>query len=392
VTDDASVQTLIVDEGELDDVRDVLRDLEVPFAERGRDAVTEGVLPSGLLITTPQYAVPLEKLRVRCAAESRPIHVVVTGQLTRTMRGVLDRLTCDIVVVQPVHPSALSLLILRALYRGTERRQAKRVAIGARVKAKLGRRSFSATLTQLSLRGCGLECDRSAEVGAPLSVVIPGSLTGSGSLTVGGRVVGLREPPRGSKATNQIAVFFDALDVAGKRVLREVMRNHAVGGAEIGVGAARAPTPPAPQAPPTATPTATPTPTGATASGRGARQQPRMSFPRPVLAGVPGGSTSLIGCDLSRHGMRIQPEPGLCLGDELKLAIYGGAGLPPIAIRAVVYRDDGDAGLFLRFRAIPPATEAKLLKLLESLPTLSSKEPDEGARPGVVVSKVIERS
>jgi hypothetical protein len=385
LTADASVQTLIVDDDELTDVRAVLRDLEVPFAEAGRQAVTDGLLPSGLLITTPQYAVSLEKLRVHCAPESRPIHLVVTGELTRTMRGVLERLTCDIVVAQPVHPSALSLLILRALYRGTERRLAKRVAIGSPVKAKLGRRSFSATLTQLSVRGCGLETDRGAEVGVPLSVVLPGSLTGRGSLTVTGRVVGVRETERGRKAAMQIAVFFDALDVADKRALREVMRNHAVGGAEIGVGAVRPPTGPAPSE------AENPPPTGDPTSGRGARKNPRMSFPRPVLAGIAGGSASLIGCDLSRDGMRIQPEPGLCLGDELKLAIYGGGGVPAIAIRAVVYRDDGDAGLFLRFRTMAPAIEAKLLKLLESLPILASKEPGEGERPGVVVSKVIER-
>jgi hypothetical protein len=89
--------------------------------------------------------------------------------------------------------------------------------------------------------------------------------------------------------------------------------------------------------------------------------------------------------------MRVQPDPSLRLGDELKLALYGRAGIPPVAIRAVATRDDGEAGWYLRFRAVSKASEARLEKLMESLPLVTSKLPDTPDRPGVVVSEVLER-
>ena len=56
--------------------------------------------------------------------------------------------------------------------------------------------------------------------------------------------------------------------------------------------------------------------------------------------------------------------------------------------QAVVARDDGAAGLFLRFREISKTATANLDKLLASLPIVETKPPDG---PGVVVSEVIER-
>ena len=99
----------------------------------------------------------------------------------------------------------------------------------------------------------------------------------------------------------------------------------------------------------------------------------------------------MIGTDLSKKGMRIKPEPTLSVGDEIKLALYAIANIPRIMVRAVIARDDGEGGLFLRFRRISEAASSNLDKLLASLPILESKPPDESRGPGVVVSEVIER-
>jgi hypothetical protein len=381
VPTDSAPKALIADDGELTEVRSVLRDVEVEFAERQGNTATGDDLPNNLLVSTPQYAMTLERLRQQRAPESRPLHLVVTGDLSRTLQSALERSSCDIVVAQPVDPSALRLLILRSLYQGTKKRRFKRVAISADVMIRVGRGKASASLAQLSLRGCGLVSQRAADVGEPVSVILPGSLTGSGRLTLDGRVVGARPVHRGAKGSHELAVFFDALDATGKQAVRELIDNHAVVGAILNDASGEEPTGPRSEG----------QPGRSSASGHSVRRSPRKLFARHVLAGLDGDSMTLIGRDLSSQGMRVKPDPSLRLGDELKLALYGRAGIPPVAIRAVATRDDGDAGWYLRFRAVSKASEARLEKLMESLPLLTSKPPDTPERPGVVVSEVLER-
>ncbi len=381
VPTDSAPMALIADDGELTEVRSVLRDVEVEFAERRGNTATGADLPKSLLVSTPQYAMTLERLRQQRAPESRPLHLVVTGELSRTLRSALERSSCDIVVAQPVDPSALRLLILRALYQGTKKRRFKRVAIGADVKLRVGRRKASASLAQLSLRGCGLVSQQAADLGQPVSVILPGSLTGSGRLTLDGRVVGARPVRRGGKGGHELAVFFDAHDAAAKQAVRALIESHALGGATLNDASGAEPAGPRHEG----------QPGGSRASRRSVKRSPRKLFARHVLAGLDGDSLTLIGRDLSSQGMRVKPDPGLRLGAELKLALYGRAGIPPVAIRAVVTRDDGDAGWYLRFRAVSKASEARLEKLMESLPLVTSKAPDTAERPGVVVSEVLER-
>ena len=381
VPTDSAPKALIADDGELTEVRSVLRDVEVEFAERRGNTATGDALPKSLLVSTPQFALTLERLRQQRAPESRPLHLVVTGDLSRTLQSALKRSSCDIVVAQPVDPSALRLLILRALYEGTKKRRFKRVAIGADVKVRVGGREASASLAQLSLRGCGLISQRAADVGQPVSVTVPGSLTGSGRLALDGRIVSARPVQRGAKGGYELAVFFDALDAAAKHAVRALIESHALGGAALNDASDAGP----------AGPHGAGQPGGSRASGHSVKRSPRKLFGRHVLAGLDGDGMTLIGRDLSIQGMRVKPDPGLHLGDELKLAIYGCAGIPPVAIDAVVHRDDGNAGWYLRFRAVSRAREARLERLIESLPLVTSKPPDTPERPGVVVSKVLER-
>ncbi len=381
VPTDSAPMALIADDGELTEVRSVLRDVDVEFAERRGNTAAGADLPKSLLVSTPQYAMTLERLRQQLAPESRPLHLVVTGELSRTLQSALERSSCDIVVAQPVDPSALRLLILRALYQGTKKRRFKRVAIGADVKLRVGHRKASASLAQLSLRGCGLVSQQAADLGEPVSVILPGSLTGSGRLTLDGRVVGARPVRRRANGYHELAVFFDALDAAAKQAVRALIESHALGGTTLNDASGAAP----------AGPRYDGQPGRSRASRRSVKRSPRKLFARHVLAGLDGDSMTLIGRDLSSRGMRVKPDPGLRLGAELKLALYGRAGIPPVAIRAVVYRDNGDAGWYLRFRTVSKASEARLEKLMESLPLMTSKPPDSAERPGVVVSEVLER-
>jgi hypothetical protein len=83
--------------------------------------------------------------------------------------------------------------------------------------------------------------------------------------------------------------------------------------------------------------------------------------------------------------MRVEREATFALGDELKLAVYGGVGSSPVMLKAVVERDDGEQGWYLRFEALAPAVAKDIGKLLDSLVPI---DPPEGA--GRVLTEVLE--
>ena len=116
----------------------------------------------------------------------------------------------------------------------------------------------------------------------------------------------------------------------------------------------------------------------------------RQSYKRSVLAAANGATRVLIGRDLSKGGMRVEPHPSLVVGDELKLVIYGNSRRQPLAAKALVARDDGEDGCVLHFKDLSPQASAKLEKLMASLPSLRSTHPD--ARINVVAAEVVEES
>jgi hypothetical protein len=375
-------QIVIVDGGELTEVRAVVRDLAVDFLELSVEEACRGPLPAGLLVSTPNHSVALERHRQSGDASCRPLHLVVVNELSRTLRSMLERSTCDVVVSSPVNPDVLRLLAQHALYRGEERRQKSRIAIGEPVKVKWGRRASSATLAQLSMRGCGLVCDRAASTGDTLTVLFPASLTASGTYSLEGRVVSARSVERGYEKQHDIGVVFTKSDANSRRMLKAVMTSRGVGGAALVRQA------PSDAGAPTLQEVS---PEGSGAGGRQGRKAPRGRFSGRVIAGIAGATLMLIGRDVSARGMRVRPEPSLQLGDELKIALHGQAGVPPIAVRAVVYRDDGAGGLYLRFLTVTEATEAKLETLLAALPSVDGEPSARGPSPGVVVSEVVKR-
>jgi hypothetical protein len=126
------------------------------------------------------------------------------------------------------------------------------------------------------------------------------------------------------------------------------------------------------------------------ATGADQRSSPRKLFPRRVVAAAGGGTQVLIGRDLSVGGMRVRPVPGLHLGDEFKLALYGNGEQPALVLKAVVGRDDGWDGLVLHFRDVGASLAAKLERLVESLPAARATQGPGARAPGVVVSEIIE--
>jgi len=98
----------------------------------------------------------------------------------------------------------------------------------------------------------------------------------------------------------------------------------------------------------------------------------------------------LLGRDISLGGMRVDPNPAVAVGDELRIALHVRARRKPLVVCARVSRDDGEDGLVLRFGELSPAAEGYLRRMVGFLPILAVRtEGEEGA--GVIVSEILER-
>ena len=100
----------------------------------------------------------------------------------------------------------------RAGYEGPERRRSTRVAIGAPVVVQRRRRRREAILAQVSVGGCGLVAARPARSGrARCRSSCPRELTAPRRLVLSGRVLGARRTTTADGETFDVSVAFDAL-------------------------------------------------------------------------------------------------------------------------------------------------------------------------------------
>jgi hypothetical protein len=381
---------ILVDDGELTDVRELLAQLDVGYREEtGPGSVAEGA-SCGLLITSAGRALASGDAGAAGAQPPCKLHVVVYDAMSRTLRRVLAQSGCDVVIGRPVQPAVLHLLVAHALYSGPERRNLGRAAMAAPVQLRVGRQLREVTLVQLSLRGCGLVSNENAEVGKEVEVILPTELTGGEALTLAGRVLASKSFSAGEGESREVSVGFRSSHAVVRKILREVMDRHSLGTTTTPPRASRPSRAPA-GAPEARTAALPDEEDERAASGAEERSGPRKLFARRVVAAVAGGTQVLIGRDLSAGGMRVRPVPGLQLGDEFKLAIYGSGEGSALVLKAVVIRDDGWDGLVLRFRDVGASSAAELERLVRSLPAALKNKGVGGRAPGVVVSEIVER-
>jgi hypothetical protein len=361
----ANNRALLVDDGELHDVRDLLSQMAIPYAEAESFESPDSPTRVPLLITNTRHALAWEGVR-----PSAVTHLVVYNEVSRTLRKVIERSGCDLVLQRPINPDAFRLLAEHALYEGPERRRSRRVVVSTPVKLQVGRRGNAVTLVQLSLRGCGFTVRREVPVGTEVKVTLPREFTGGDSVTVRGPVLATR-PAKSGGGMFEVAMAFRLMDVASRRLVNQAMQRQG-GGKEL-------------------RPRATPPRDRSAAEEGNRRAGPRKRYVRRVLAAGAGISHVLIGRDLSTGGMRVRRDPDLEIGDLLRLAVHGRPGLPPIMVKAVVSRDDGEDGIVLRFHEVPQSLSDRLGQIVDSLPTLpTGKRAGSRARPGVVVTEVVD--
>ena len=179
---DASDRTLLMlHDGELADVKTLAESIGVQVIE---GVATGAVAEWDVLVTSARYA----KSEHLTGARPNAVRIAVLDRNSRTLRTLLRRSGVDLVVRRPVHPAALRLLLVHALYRGPERRT-RRVAVGAPVRFRLGLLKRDGTLADLSMRGCLLLSRHHVRVGQGVVVWVPDPATDGRSFALRGSVV-----------------------------------------------------------------------------------------------------------------------------------------------------------------------------------------------------------
>jgi hypothetical protein len=107
--------SLLIHDGELADACALMTGLGLEFTERRGGATSEDeAFPWDLVVSTPKR---LLEFGVG-SQDTPPTRVAILDKDSRTLRSMLQRAGINLIVRRPVHPAALRLLLLHALYRG----------------------------------------------------------------------------------------------------------------------------------------------------------------------------------------------------------------------------------------------------------------------------------
>jgi hypothetical protein len=409
---------LLLDDGELDDVQQILEEIRAPYARvRGGAIVRNTPPPSSLLISTPRRIEMVSGAKVRAPGDDGPVRIVVVDGDSTTLRARLREIGFDYIVRRPVHPEALRLLLLHCLYSGEERRREPRVAAGFEVSFRAGLLPRRATLVEISAGGCRLQSSYRLETGKSIRIQIPKAAGASEALSLAGRVLRVDyDAGVGDEPVFCAAVAFEEVAGEARRELEWILAERAQGpatlappdsGDELEVDAAEsaaaAPVAPGPVEPATAPPAGVAVDVRMqSAGGKGAAEQdpsghsrerrrhPRAHYGRKVPAFGTQALRVLLGRDLSARGMRVERFPELEIGDRLHLALYGDPHEEPLLVWATVRRDDGERGMALVFDEPHPLVAEQLEKVVAGLPAVESLHDDEASAMGSVVSRILD--
>lgn len=375
---------LVLHDGELDDVVGLARELvgDACLERRGGGRREDQAVAWRVVVATARRLVELQKDAGLSLSRAGTCRVAVLDRESRTLRSMLRRAGVELLVRRPVHPAALRLLLLHALYRGPEKRRTQRVSVGAPVRFRSGLRRRDAILADVSLRGCRLITRHPQPRGKRVTVQIPGALGPGRMLALRAEVVRTGVAEDAEPGCETMAVLFERVSRDAQALLRRVLEVHAGGPASLSGAAATAAESVTP-----ARGLPSPEPGGAER-----RHGPRCVYDQRIVALGDQATRVLIGRDISLGGMRVDPNDGLRPGDRVRLAVHARRREDPLVLDARVLRDDGEEGLVLRFQGLSESASAALRRLLELLPALGSRLVEGHEDAGVIVSEILERS
>jgi hypothetical protein len=380
----AAPPVLLIDDGELASVRQLLEELGADFETLATKDARAFTQPTRLLIVTARAAHAMRIERTLIPAPNRAAWMAFVAGDSKTQRLALQKAGFDFLIREPVHPTALRVLFHRALFRGSDTRRAPRVACGYPVRYRTGLWPRTGILVDLSPRGCRLLIDKSIAEKAELRITISSELAGGKSLRLRGHAV--RVSPASSEggvaAAFSVGVRFAALDDKVKARLRDVLTERMIGPAAL---AAAIPFTPAESRRADGQPSP-----AEVVKGRRRRMNARRPYRKQVRA-VDGTDSYMILClDLSVGGMRIEPIEGLGVDSKLALAVQLSAREEPVLVEATVVRDDGEQGLALRFDWMAPESRRKIERLVDTLPAIQGLQ-DDTKKQGTILAQRVSR-
>ena len=408
----AAAGILLVDDGELDEVAIVLESEGLSFERmRGGHIPPNVAPPCDLLIVTPRHVERVRRGSPSGAKPGRPLRIIAVQEDSPPMRRRLRRAGMHLLVRLSADAEIWRLLIARALYRGSERREDQRVAVGSRVAIDFdphrSEAELATILVDLSNRGCRIRTRRNFSVGDPIVFTLPADHEAESQdepFTLRGDV--RRIAIEAGSEECMLAVVFDPDMPEKNRTRLTALINRWASGPDSKAGAPKtiAPAIPACQLPclPELTlddETDPPVPARTEIRVRLAdvaedpeaerRSQSRGLYESRVVAEGQDGPVVLIGRDLSAGGMRIERIGFLKLGDRFRVALHGPVPGEPLVVHAEISRDDGDDGFALVFEGVDPATATELEKFVACLPDVESLDAGEIGGLGAILSEIM---
>ncbi len=414
------VAVLLLDDGELDDVQEILDDLRIAYGRvRGGAIARNTPPPTRLLISTPRRIDAVRLPARGDAAGDALTRIVVVNEDSNTLRAKMREIGFDYLVRRPVHPEALRLLLLHCLYTGDERRREPRVPVGFEISFRTGMLPRRATLADLSSRGCRLLSRYALEPGKRITLQIPQALGASEALTLRGRIIRMSlDENLGPDGPYSAGVMFEDVSAEVRQELEWLLEERAQGPAMLQSAAGEVAVPALPdpelagddprmsidlevdvRVNPDPEPTRAEPKSKAkqkqkqasrAGAGRDRRRNQRGAYDKKVPAFGTRALRVLVARDLSQGGMRVERFSGLEVGDRLHLAIYGAADQEPFLVWATVTRDDGAEGMALVFDEVHAQIAEQLEKVVADLPAVESLHHDEAHAMGTVVTEILE--
>ncbi len=233
---------LLLHDGELDDVRELLEELGADYLHLRGGEIPERVdPPEKLFIATSRRAMMASEWPAGRGGPHQLTKIGIVSEDSNTLRSMLRRIGFDLLIRRPVHPYALRLLILRALFRGDERRRERRVPVGYEISYRSGIRRRRAMLVEFTTRGCRLLSDQPIGVGSRLTLDLPSEVTGGRSLQLQAKVIRSIAGGRGTRSEQYaVGLCFEKLNVGKRRQLIEILKKRASGPLVLSEAMARA--------------------------------------------------------------------------------------------------------------------------------------------------------
>lgn len=356
---------LVLDDGDLGQVRDVLDELDARAVYRRDRTVQPGMVSDfDLLFTSGRRALawnsPLEQL----PPSARPVWLAFHHQDFLPLRERLRRQGVDYLVHSNVERDVFRLLLQGVVFAGTGKRRVPRVPVGAAVTWQGGRGRFPGTLADLGPLGCRLLSCTEAFRGERVRVALPAALCEGTPVELQGQVLRSCAGPRWS-GRSAFAVEFEGLAERAIRIFSNLQAGRAIGARISSLTGASLQ-----RRRPGEHPTS-----GGLALPRELEELPkeRRVLPRASLRGCEIallGERARVsaGQNLSLRALRVTRIAGLELGTLLEVALPRRSGGAPLVLPARIARDDGADGLLLRFEAVPHARLHELERLIASLP------------------------